>query len=362
MGRRDAVQVALEVHARMRQLLPTLVITYEPDWMKRGNGTTADYEGGLVHHTGPASSERRPFPSQRVLRDGRPDLPGPLCNEAVPWCTTELPRLHVVAAHPANHAGASGGRSMGPLPVTRLFNPKVRGLEIDYAGSVAMTAGQWLVGLVWARANADVVGGGDIARIRAHFETSVTGKWDIGAGAGRRSVDMGAFRREAATITAHLEDVVALLRDERLALFTILAAVKGEPIPETAGKDITLLAANQRHYAATAGTLVADAARAAGNAEFAARAVDGVLGPEDAAAGRHVPLVDLLNGLRSIPATMDTAKLVGELLAGLAPQLAAILVEELGDDVGLTADQVEAASERATRRVFAGAAAANAES
>lgn len=215
MGRRDAVQVTLEVVARMRQLLPNLVVTYEPGWETRGNGTSADYVGALVHHTAGASSQARPFPSQKVLVGGRPDLPGPLCNEAVPWCTVDQPRLHVVAAHPANHAGASGGRSMGPLPVTRLFNPKVRGLEIDYAGSTPMTDGQWLVALAWALANAEVVGGGDIDTIRAHFETSVTGKWDIGAG-GSRSVDMGGFRSDAAHLTIFEGITMAELFDTRV--------------------------------------------------------------------------------------------------------------------------------------------------
>lgn len=209
MGRRDAVQVTLEVIARMRHILPSLVVSYEPGWETRGNGTSANYEGGLVHHTASTSSLARPFPSQTVLRQGRSDLPGPLCNMAGPACTVDAPRLHVMSANPANHAGASGGRSMGPLPTTGLFNPRVMGLEIDYAGSVPMLAGQLLVGHVWARAVADVVGGGDIERVRAHYETSVTGKWDIGAGAG--SVDMAAFRRAAASIssTNHQEDDMA---------------------------------------------------------------------------------------------------------------------------------------------------------
>jgi len=201
VGRRDGVQVVLEVVARMRAIEPRLVVSYEPGWETRGNGTSANYEGALVHHTASASSLANPFPTQRVLRDGRPDLSGPLCNFAGPACTVDAPRLHVMSANPANHAGASGGRSMGPLPVTSLFNPRVLGLEIDYAGTVAMLAGQLYVGHLFGRAAADVVGGGDIERVRAHFETSVTGKWDIGAGAGTKTYDMAAFRLDAAAIT-----------------------------------------------------------------------------------------------------------------------------------------------------------------
>jgi len=200
MGRRDAVQVTLEVMQRMRALEPRLRVTYEPGWETRGNGLTANYEGALVHHTASASSLTNPNPTRNVLIYGRPDLTGPLCNETAPACTVDAPWIHVIAANPANHAGASGGRSMGPLPVTSLFNPRVRGLEIDYAGTVPMLAGQLYVGHLWARANADVVGGGDIQRVRAHFETSITGKWDIGYALGR-SYDMAAFRRDAASVS-----------------------------------------------------------------------------------------------------------------------------------------------------------------
>src|SRR3712207_7931568 len=46
------------------------------------------------------------------------------------------------------------------------------------------------------------------SRIRSHFETSVTGKWDIGVGNGREQpYDMAVFRRNAAAFTgAPLED------------------------------------------------------------------------------------------------------------------------------------------------------------
>ncbi len=199
MGRRDAVQVIVEVVARMRLLDPRLIVTYEPGWEKRGNGTSANYEGGIWHHTATPTSLSRPFPTQRLLRDGRSDLRGPLCNFAGPACTVERPTIHVMAAHPANHAGASGGRSMGPLPKTSLFNPRVLGLEIDYAGNAPMLPGQRHVARLWARAVADVVGGGDINRVRGHMETSVTGKWDPGYAPGKTE-DLNRLRRESAAL------------------------------------------------------------------------------------------------------------------------------------------------------------------
>lgn len=208
MGRRDAVQVILEVNARARQIEPALQITYEPGWETRGNGMVADYLGGEVHHTAFLSSFENPFPAQGTLRNGRVGLSGPLANYGGPVCTVEAPRLHVVAAHPSNNAGASGGRSMGPLPTTTAFNKHVLGLEIDYAGLTPMFDGQLYAAYIWARAVADVLAGGNLEYVRAHFETSITGKWDPGYASGK-SIDMGAFRRAAAALTTGGTDVDA---------------------------------------------------------------------------------------------------------------------------------------------------------
>lgn len=197
MGRTDAVQVTIEVVARMRALEPRLSVTYEPGWDRRGNGLAANYSYANVHHTASPSSLARPFPTQGLLRDGRTGLSGPLCNDAGPACTVEAPRLHVVAAHPANHAGAS--RASGPVPALSLYNPRTRGLEIDYAGTVPMLAGQLYVAHLWTRANADVLAGGNVEVVRAHAETSVTGKWDPGRAPGV-TIDMRAFRAAAAAL------------------------------------------------------------------------------------------------------------------------------------------------------------------
>lgn len=204
MGRSDAVQVTLEVIARMRALEPRLRVTYEAGWERRGNGLSANYDFASVHHTASSTSLARPFPTQSLLRDGRSDLSGPLCNEAGPACTVEAPWVHVVAAYPANHAGAS--RASGPVPALSLFNPRTRGLEIDYAGTVPMLAGQLYVAHLWSRANADVLARGNIEHVRAHAETSITGKWDPGRAPGV-TIDMAAFRRAAAAL---LEDDMPL--------------------------------------------------------------------------------------------------------------------------------------------------------
>jgi hypothetical protein len=203
MARTDAVQFFLELAAEWRRL--GAEVTFEPGWERRGNGQSARYEGGIVHHTASFSSFTNPFPTRSLLINGRSDLPGPIANVGGPVCPVDRPRLHIIAAHPANHAGASGGRSMGPLPVTRLFNPTVVGLEIDYAGLTPMIGGQYKAALIFTRGLANVLRR-SVEYIRAHAETSVTGKWDPGYANGR-TLDMAVFRRDAANLTpGSLED------------------------------------------------------------------------------------------------------------------------------------------------------------
>jgi hypothetical protein len=181
-----------------------LTVTFEPGWETRGNGYAANYVGFLAHHTGTASSLANPFPTHTTLRVGRSDLQGPLCNSAGPADGS----VHVMAANPANHAGASGGRSMGPLPVTGLFNPRVWGHEIDYAGTVPMRPEQYRAATVWARCvltaltEAGQIPRFDPERARLHAETSVTGKWDPGDAPGH-TISGSAFRAAVATPPTH---------------------------------------------------------------------------------------------------------------------------------------------------------------
>lgn len=237
MGRRDAVQTMLEVVAECRRLLPGLIVTWEPGWETRGNGTSANYSYGSIHHTASVSSAARPFPTQNLLRNGRSDLPGPLCNVATPWCTVESPRLHVVAAHPANHGGAS--RASGPIPKLALFNPTSIGNEIDYAGSTPMSGGQLLVGHVFTRAVANVLAGGNVEVVRAHFETSVTGKWDVGYAPGK-SYDMAAWRRQAAAITPPVPPAPASQQKENDLMFVNLEPGQHLTFPRPAGGDVAI--------------------------------------------------------------------------------------------------------------------------
>lgn len=216
-----------------------LTVTFEPGWETRGNGYIARWVGVIVHHTAASSSPNRPFPSRTVLRDGRPGLSGPLCNSAGPADGS----IHVMAAQAANHAGASGGRAMGPLPTTSLFNPLVFGHEIDYSGGVAMLAGQYRAAVVWSFAvlvalrEAGQIGSADPERIRAHYETSVTGKIDISYSITPvRHYDMRQFRADAARSMSEGATVSALPADVEWDTASRIEAIFNQRTHQQAGQ------------------------------------------------------------------------------------------------------------------------------
>jgi hypothetical protein len=164
-------------------------VTFEPGWDTRGNGQSSAYQGGIIHHTGGSYAATCPG----ILIYGRSDLSGPLCN----FAGLTGGGIHVVAAHPANHAGASGGPSVGPFPITNLFNKLVMGLEICYPGAQPMTNEQYRTAKVFAKVMAIMFG--SIERARAHRETSVEGKWDPGWAPGQ-TIDMAELRAAAANV------------------------------------------------------------------------------------------------------------------------------------------------------------------
>lgn len=155
-----------------------VTVTFEPGWERKGNGQSFPNGkplGLLTHHTGGDYGS-----GLSVLVNGRPDLSPPLCNN----CTYPDGRIHIIAAHPANHAGASGGKSMGPLPTTTSFNRLMWGNEIMYPGSTPMTREQYRSACILGGVISGILGYTTTEYCRLHAETSVTGKWDAGAGKG----------------------------------------------------------------------------------------------------------------------------------------------------------------------------------
>jgi hypothetical protein len=165
-----------------------VVVHFHSGWEWRGNGQTSAYAGGVMHHTGAAFDG-----GFDVLVNGRADLPGPLCNSNG-WADGSIT---IIAAHPANHAGAAGGSWARPFPDTRNFNRMVWGHEIMFPGTVPMTRAQYRSALILGGVISGILGRPNPEWVRLHYETSVTGKWDFGAGRGHGVWFPGAtYRRD----------------------------------------------------------------------------------------------------------------------------------------------------------------------
>jgi len=190
-------------------------VSFEPDHEIRGNGQTSNYSGLSVHHTGGGRLNTR----TNDLVNGRvsPPLGGPLCNSA----GFDNGGIHIIADHPANHAGASGGRSMGPLPTTGLFNKLMWGHEIMYPGSSPMSDAAYRSAQILGKVISDILGRPSPEWVRAHMETSITGKWDPGYAPGK-TIDMAAFRRGLWTLATG-DITVAQIDDVLVKLDTLIA-------------------------------------------------------------------------------------------------------------------------------------------
>lgn len=173
-------------------------VTWEPGWETRGNGYTfpnGQPEGLITHHTGSDYGT-----GLSILVNGRSDLDPPLCN----CCTYPDGTIHIIAAQCANHAGASGGPSMGPLPVTRLFNPRVWGNEVMFPGLKPWTDAQYRSARVLAGVISGILKRPSPEWVRGHYETSTEGKWDPGLGQGSGThFPMNVFRAEVWSALTH---------------------------------------------------------------------------------------------------------------------------------------------------------------
>jgi hypothetical protein len=318
-----SVARCLEINARLRAA--GVRVREASGWQSRGNGQTSAYEGGLIHHTATAFGIALPGTGVgNLLINGRSDLRGPLCN----YAGNDDGSITVIAAHPANHAGASGGRSMGPLPTTTLFNRRVLGLEIVYPGTSRMHGTQYRAALVWANAVARVCGRGDIQRVRAHAETSVTGKWDPGEGP-NRTIDMTAFRDAARNLEADLTP------EEHRWLKFVHDRVAG--------------ILRQRYYVRDTGRNTIREVPANAPGAIPAHVLDTLDG--NTIVGRIAPLLDdemkivaALKDLRVATDAEDPA-VTPEQVEALAEAIAANLPRELADEFG---DRLRAAYDRVT--------------
>lgn len=157
-------------------------------WQDRGRpastGTFSPH-GVLWHHTGSADANPKSTLddlayAKWLAKDGRSDLPPPLCHFSLGRDGT----VYVIAAGRANHAGVA--KASGPMPAGD-GNVMYIGVECQNSGTEGWSKTQY---------EAMVTLGGVLGRYlgtpsscqRGHKETSVTGKWDPGA------LDMDRFR------------------------------------------------------------------------------------------------------------------------------------------------------------------------
>lgn len=139
-----------------------------------------DPRGVQWHHTGSTSSASNPAPSLRTLTEGRPDLTGPLCAVAPDYNGV----VWVVALGRANHAGLA--RAHGALPAGDGNALRV-GFEIQTSGLQVIPPAQMDSTILATVAVLDMLGvrSDQVADYLArHYDTSTTGKWDVGAGTG----------------------------------------------------------------------------------------------------------------------------------------------------------------------------------
>lgn len=166
-----------------------------PDWKTNESNGGFDPKGVLVHHTGAydaitdAKSDREY--AMWLAFTGRSDLPPPLCNIAFSAESV----VYICAAGNANHAGAA--KRSGPMPAAADGAVIYIGIEAMNDGSQGWDSkgftadGEEITqfeGYARLCAALCIYYGWDASCVRAHKETSTTGKWDPGL------LDMAKFR------------------------------------------------------------------------------------------------------------------------------------------------------------------------
>jgi len=168
---------------------PKLKVRELPAWKLYGHGDFRDVWGVMIHHTGNARE------TAESIRNGRPDLPGPLSNIHIAQDGT----VTVVAAGVCWHAGR--GEYLG-IP-TNMANYHLIGIECAWPRDTSLTPAtqgreRWPDAQIIAMR--DTVAailtklGYPSARVIGHKEWAgrAQGKWDPG------NIDMNWFRSEVA--------------------------------------------------------------------------------------------------------------------------------------------------------------------
>lgn len=130
-----------------------------PGWQARGHGDFLALEGGLAHHTATPAKAAGDYPSLRIVRDGRSDLPGPLAQLGL----GRSGKVYVIASGVAWHAGKVDDAAYS--------NFRAVGVEAEADGYSEWPAGQYAAYvLLWAALTVE----GIVTRpVRGHREAGV---------------------------------------------------------------------------------------------------------------------------------------------------------------------------------------------
>lgn len=166
-----------------------LKVKVHSGWLTRGRPGGLNPTGVLCHHTatGPNSSDSNVL---NLLIRGRSDLAGPLCNLGLDRDGV----VHIIAAGRANHAGRA--KASGSMAAASSGNGVYIGIEAFNAGTGEKWNKKQYDAYVLLCAVLSVkITGNSVNTVRAHRETSVTGKIDpFGPTPYENSFDMNKFR------------------------------------------------------------------------------------------------------------------------------------------------------------------------
>lgn len=187
-------------------------------WRSNASAGGEDYKGVSIHHTGGYddifdTSSDLTYAKQMAF-DGRPDLDPPLCNLAL------SAECHVFVCAAGNANGVGQAKASGPMPAFSDGNRHYIVIEAMNSGTQGWgSKGHLRDGTEITQYEAYVRlcaalclhYGWTAAVVRAHYETSVTGKWDPGDPKGikfhgQRVMDMDKFRVDVAWMMNQLEE------------------------------------------------------------------------------------------------------------------------------------------------------------
>ena len=183
--------------------LEVVVVT---GWMTRGRPGAFSPVGVNNHHTGASARGwtrvKELAYAKWMFLTGRPDLPAPLCQIALGRSGV----VYVGAAGRANHAGtarASGSVAAGD------GNTLYVGVEWMLSGTENIPDEMMEAGAILNAVLTEKQTGTSVQTISCHYNTSVTGKWDIGDPDGvlyngKRVLDIFRFRRRVASTRERL--------------------------------------------------------------------------------------------------------------------------------------------------------------